>query len=52
MHWLSLGLVSVAGAFKVVVIGSFLALPLAVAFLTRSLGLGRRAAGLAAVLAL
>jgi 6-pyruvoyl-tetrahydropterin synthase related domain len=52
VHWLSLGLVSVAGAFKVVVIGSFLALPLAVAFLARSFGLGRRAAGLAAVLAL
>jgi hypothetical protein len=52
VHWLSLGLVSVAGAFKVVVIGSFLAVPLAVAFLARSFGLGRRAAGLAAVLAL
>jgi hypothetical protein len=52
VHWLSLGLVSVAGAFKVVVIGSFLALPLAVAFLARSFGLGWRAAGLAAVLAL
>lgn len=52
VHWLSLGLVSVAGAFKIVVIGSFLALPLAVAFLARSFGLGRRAAGLAAVLAL
>jgi 6-pyruvoyl-tetrahydropterin synthase related domain len=52
VHWLSLGLVSVAGAFKVVVIGSFLGLPLAVAFLARSFRLGRRAAGLAAVLAL
>jgi 6-pyruvoyl-tetrahydropterin synthase related domain len=52
VHWLSLGLMSVATAFKVVVIGSFLALPLAVAFLARSLGLGRRAAGLAAVLSL
>jgi len=52
VHWLSLGLVSVAGAFKVVVISSFLALPLAVAFLAQSLGLGRRAAALAAVLAL
>jgi hypothetical protein len=52
LHWLSLGLVSVAGAFKIVVIGSFLAMPLAVAFLARSFGLGWRAAGLAAVLAL
>jgi len=52
VHWLSLGLVSVAGAFKVVVIGSFLVLPLAVAFLARSFGLGWRAAGLAAVLSL
>ena len=52
VHWLSLGLVSVAGAFKVVVIGSFVALPLAVAFLARSFGLGHRAAGLAALLAL
>jgi hypothetical protein len=52
VHWLSLGLVSVAGAFKAVVIGSFVTLPLAVAFLARSFGLGRRAAGLAAVLAL
>jgi hypothetical protein len=52
VHWLSMGLVSVATAFKAVVIGSFAALPLAVAFLARSLGLGRRAAGLAAVLSL
>ena len=52
VHWLSMGLISAATAFKVVVIGSFLALPLAVAFLARSLGLGRRAAGLAAVLSL
>ena len=52
VHWLSLGLISAATAFKVVVIGSFLALPLAVAFLARSLGLGRRSAGLAAVLSL
>jgi len=52
VHWLSLGLVSVAGAFKVVVVGSFVALPLAVAFLARSFGLGWRAAGLAAALSL
>jgi hypothetical protein len=52
VYWLSMGLVSVATAFKMVVIGSFLALPLAVAFLARSMGLGRRAAGLAAVLSL
>ncbi len=49
---LSLGLFSAAGAFKVVVIASFVALPLAVAFLARSFGLSRRAAGIAAILAL
>jgi hypothetical protein len=52
VYWLSMGLASVATAFKMVVIGSFLALPLAVAFLARSMGLGRRAAGLAVVLSL
>ena len=52
VHWLSLGLLSLAGAFKVVVIGSFVALPLTVAFLARSIGLDRRAATLAAVLTL
>jgi hypothetical protein len=52
VHWLSMGLVSVATAFRVVVISSFLGLPLAVAFLARSMGLGRRAAGLAVVLSL
>ncbi len=52
VHWLSLGVVSVAGAFKAVVIASFAAVPLSVAFLARSAGLGRRAAGVAAVLSL
>jgi hypothetical protein len=52
VHWLSMGLVSVATAFKVVAIGAFMALPLAVAFLGRSMGLGWRAAGLGAVLSL
>jgi hypothetical protein len=52
LHWLSLGLLSVAGAFKVAAIVSFVALPLSVAYLAVSLGLGRRAAGLAAILVL
>ncbi|MDQ4143656.1 MAG: hypothetical protein M3198_07910 [Actinomycetota bacterium] len=49
---LSLGLLSTAGAFKVVVVTSFLFLPLVVAFLARSFGLDRREAGIAAILAL
>jgi hypothetical protein len=52
LHWLSLGLLSVAGAFKVAAITSFVALPLSVAYLAGSFGLGRRAAGLAAILVL
>jgi hypothetical protein len=52
LHWLSLGLLSVAGAFKVAAIASFVALPLSVAYLAGSFGLGRRAAGLAAILVL
>ena len=46
------GELSNAGALKVIGIASFAALPAAVAFLARSLGLGHRAAGLAAVLSL
>lgn len=49
---LSLGLLSTTGAFKVVVLGSFVLLPLAVAFFARSLGLSRRSAALAAILTL
>ena len=49
---LSFGLLSLDGAFKVVTIGSFLAVPIAVAFLASSFGLRRRAVGIAAVLAL
>jgi hypothetical protein len=49
---LSLGFLSVAGAFKVVTVGSFVALPLAVAFMARSFALSHRAAGLAAILVL
>jgi hypothetical protein len=49
---LSFGLLSVAGAFKVVFVGSFVALPLTVAFLARSFGLERRTAGVAAILTL
>ena len=49
---LSFGLLSVAGAFKVVFVGSFVVLPLTVAFLARSFGLGRQAAGVAAILTL
>lgn len=52
VRMLSLGLLSVPGAFKVVFIGSFVVLPLTVAFLARSFGLDRRAAGVAAVLTL
>jgi hypothetical protein len=52
LHWLSLGLLSVAGAFKVAAIASFVALPLSVAYLAVGFGLGRRAAGLAAILVL
>ncbi|MDQ4089059.1 MAG: hypothetical protein M3163_01960 [Actinomycetota bacterium] len=52
VHWLSLGLISVPGAFKIVVIASFAALPLSVAFLARSVGLGRRASAAAAILSL
>ncbi|MGH9224541.1 MAG: hypothetical protein ACRD2W_12370 [Acidimicrobiales bacterium] len=49
---LSLGLLSVPGAFKVVFIGSLVVLPLAVAFFARSFGLSRRAAGIAGILTL
>jgi hypothetical protein len=49
---LTFGGLSNAGALKVIGIASFAALPAAVAFLARSLGLGHRAAGLAAVLSL
>jgi hypothetical protein len=46
------GTVSNTGALKAVAVASFVALPPAVWFLARSLALGRRAAGLAAVLSL
>ncbi len=46
------GLFSNTGALKVVGIGSYVAFPLAFAFLARSFGLGRRAAGIAAILSL
>src|SRR5262249_26251022 len=46
------GALSNAGALKVVGVLSFAALPAAMAFLARSLGLGRLAAGVAAVLSL
>jgi hypothetical protein len=52
LHWLSFGLLSVAGAFKVAAIASFVVLPLSVAYLAVSFGLGRRTAGLAAILVL
>ena len=48
----TLGALSNAGALKVVGVASFAALPVAMAFLARSLGLGRLAAGIAAVLSL
>jgi hypothetical protein len=49
---LTFGLLSTTGAQKVVAVGAFAALPPCVAFLARSYGLGRRAAGFAAVLSL
>jgi hypothetical protein len=49
---LTLGMLSTMGAIKVVSIASFVAVPLTVAFLATSLRLSRRAAGLAAILAL
>jgi len=52
VHWLSLGMISIPGAFKIVVIASFAALPLSAAFLARSAGLGRRASAAAAILSL
>ena len=47
-----LGLLSTAGAFKVLLFLSFVILPLAVASMARAFGLSRRAAALAAVLSL
>lgn len=47
-----LGLLSIAGAFKVASALAVVGLPLSVAFLARSFGLDRRAAGLAAILSL
>lgn len=52
VHALSLGLLSIEGAFKVVVLGSFVAVPLSVSFLARSFGLGAWASGVAGVLSL
>jgi hypothetical protein len=48
----TLGALSNAGALKVVGVVSFAALPAAMAFVARSLGLGRLAAGIAAILSL
>ncbi|MGH9279841.1 MAG: hypothetical protein ACRD12_17295 [Acidimicrobiales bacterium] len=47
---LSLGILSTTGAFKIVFVGSFVVLPLAVAFFALSFGLSRRAAAIAAIL--
>lgn len=52
LHAVSLGMLSITGAVKVVGIGSFVLAPIAVAFLARSFGLSGRSAGLAAVLSL
>jgi hypothetical protein len=49
---LTLDLLSTTGAVKVVAVGSFVLLPVVVAFCARSFGLGRRAAGLTGILAL
>jgi len=48
----TLGLLSDAGALKVVTIGSFCLFPLTVAWLARSMGLSRQGAGIAAILSL
>jgi 6-pyruvoyl-tetrahydropterin synthase related domain len=52
VHGLGLGLVSIAGAFKVATVLAVIALPLSVAFLARSFSLNPLAAGLAAILSL
>jgi len=52
LHGMGLGLLSISGAFKVASVLAVVALPPAVAFLARSLGLDARAAGLAAILSL
>jgi hypothetical protein len=49
---LTLGALSTIGAVKVVAILGFVSVPLTVAFLATSLGLSRRAAGLAGIMAL
>ncbi len=49
---LFVGLLSTAGALKVVTIGSIVLTPVTVAFVARSFGLGRVTAGVAAVLSL
>ena len=49
---LSLGVLSTLDAFKLVIVISFCLLPLSVALLAGAAGLGRRAAGIAAILAL
>lgn len=49
---LTLGQLSVSGAVKVIGLAAFVAFPAVVAFLARSYGLGRRAAGIAALLSL
>ena len=52
VHGLGLGLLSIPGAFKVASVLAVVALPVSVAFLAWSFGLGPRAAGLAAILSL
>ena len=52
VHWLSFGTLSIPGAFKVAAALTYLALPPSVAYLAASFGLGRRAAGIAAILSL
>jgi len=52
LHALSFGALSIPGAFKVASALSYLALPPSVAYLAASFGLGRRAAGIAAILSL
>lgn len=52
IHWLSLGTLPPLEAVKVLAVASFVALPLAAAFVARSFGLDARASGIAAVLSL
>ena len=52
VHLVTFGTLSITGSIKVIAVGSFAVLPLIVAFTARSLGLNRRAAGVAGIVSL